>query len=78
MSIDKKELKHAKATMKAAKAMHAAADALTDWYRAAGEAGFLCQNSREGRDQRLSLSKELREYAAFAEERAEKMLEKGV
>ena len=78
MSTDKKVIKHAKAMIKAARAMYLAADALGDWYSAAGEAGALCQNSREGRDQRLSMSRELREYASFAEERGKKMLEKGI
>lgn len=73
MSIDKKAMKELKAMQKAVKAMNAAADALGDWYSAAGEAGTLSPNSREGRDTRLSMARDLREYASFAEDIAERM-----
>ncbi len=69
---DKYAMKELKAMQKAAKAMFEAADALSAWYGAAGEAGSLTPNSREGRDQRLSLARDLREYANYAEGVAER------
>lgn len=69
---DKYAMKELKAMQKAAKAMFAAADALGEWYSAAGEAGSLTPNSREGRDQRLSLARDLRECASYAEGVAER------
>lgn len=69
---DKYALKELKAMQKAAKAMFEAADALGAWYSAAGEAGSLTPNSREGRDTRLIMAADLREYASYAEGVAER------
>ena len=57
-----------KAKAKAAKDMQKAAVSLREWFRAAREAGMLHPNSLEGRDQRLTLAKELDEYALWAED----------
>lgn len=65
--LSKAIIKADKAKAKAAKEMHKAADSLREWFRAEREAGRLHPNSLEGRDQRLTLAKDLNEYALFAE-----------
>lgn len=62
-SVDKAN----KAKAKAAKEMHKAATALRDWFRVEREAGRLHPNSLEGRDTRLTLARELEEFALFTE-----------
>ncbi|MFM4785432.1 hypothetical protein ACV1EB_12420 [Aeromonas caviae] len=65
--LSKAIIKADKAKAKAAKEMQRAAAALRDWFRAEREAGRLHPNSLEGRDQRLTLARELDELAGFAE-----------
>lgn len=65
--LNKATIKADKAKAKAAKEMQRAAAALRDWFRAEREAGRLHPNSLEGRDQRLTLARELDELAGFAE-----------
>lgn len=65
--LSKAMIKADKAKAKAAKDMKKAAVSLREWFRAAREAGLLHPNSLEGRDQRLTLAKDLDEYAIFAE-----------
>ncbi|MGL6378221.1 hypothetical protein [Aeromonas hydrophila] len=65
--LSKAIIKADKAKAKAAKEMQKAAASLREWFRAAREADLLHPNSLEGRDQRLTLAKELDEYALFAE-----------
>lgn len=60
-------LKADKAKAKAAKLSKNAAAALRDWFRAEREAGRLHPNSLEGRDQRLTLARDLEGLANFAE-----------
>ncbi|MCR4450744.1 hypothetical protein SJS42_16900 [Aeromonas caviae] len=65
--LSKAIIKADKAKAKAAKEMQKAAASLREWFRAEREAGRLHPNSLEGRDQRLTLARDLDEYASYAE-----------
>lgn len=68
----KAEVKAEQAGLKAAAASRKAAIALREWYRAARDADQLHPNQREGRDQRLSLARDLDELAGFFESKVER------
>lgn len=63
--LTKEIIKADKAKAKAVKEMQKAAASLRDWFRAELEAGRLHPNSLEGRDQRLTLARELDELASW-------------
>lgn len=64
--LTKEIIKADKAKAKAVKEMQKAAASLRDWFRAEREAGRLHPNSLEGRDQRLTLARELDELASWS------------